>query len=791
MLNPYSIAELQSLILFLGASAAEIKEYKENWRETPVLRQGGRFAADKGNPSSSAVNIESKTLLLEAVRSAQNAATDFVSKLPEKDKTTIARAVNSPVFNRLKNDIKGLLPELSRSSFDRVMDEIKDSNRPLGDRLKKMGYIAIKELGALSQSSPSDISVLLLAIFGTPIMLAALNPSLEDEFVAIDSEENHKINLITRGIISVSVALAIDNSTSILKEVHDKAKNSIEKDEQEHIAQELSDFKDKMIEQLHEAVSVEAGKRCLSKINKELKNSTSQVKDFLAVGSVQDAKDKLGESLSSINDAVQQGGELASKKIDRIIHGSKELVEPEQDSNNKLKWIIAGAVAVTALAVGGAIIYNAETREIKEDEALDAGIDKAMNNLSKFLRKKDIDEVGSNLQEFNKIRKFATYTKSRFDEAKSQVEILNELGLPRDSVLAILKRERDPALPNQKHTVAQRVKELPKLIKSDEESAKLGLEWRKGIINAEIKYGKTINNIAKAEPKDVLPTGWRSGLGLAYNPGRNVFITENPQDPEVQASYQEFMKLLDKGVSSTTVKELTKEELDNSNAEILERANSGERLSLIASYPQPDAEGQEKMNERIKECIKYADEYTRYINGSLGTVHVGSVGVAIAEKDKNTEDFAFKEAVSNRNSPFARSGGMSDKSNIYSVGTNPSATFESRAAAWHELSHVMEYEKKLSPLTWNYIESRYNPVARTAIKSLPESVRSTQQIQEKGGHDFPYSYTAKEYRSPKPEDRNSELISTAVQMMTNPVNLHRAATIDREHLMFGLFAMDK
>jgi len=811
MLNPYSIAEAQSILLALSASLIEVKEYKEDWRKSPVLRQGGRFASNKrSSTADNQTEIRVKDFLTDAANAAKEKATEFISKLPEKDRAAINKVIDSPVFDRLKDGIKELLPEVNRSGFDRTMDEIRDTRRPLKERIEKMAYVAAKELEAAHQSldlslpktaigtNPfarnfvhSDINTFMAAAFGLPVMLAALNPSLEDEFMATDPEQNHRINLIIRGITAVGVALAVYNSGKLLSKVHDKAKDLIEEDEKQRFAQEASDFRNKMMEQLYTAVSVEAGKKRLNDLTTQLKTKAAKARDFLAVDSVQEAKDKLGESLGNINDSVQQGYGFASKKIDRIIHGSEEPIEPEHNDNSKLKWIIAGAVAVTALAVGGAVIYKAETREIEEDEALDGGIDKAMNDLSKFLRKKDIDEVGGNLQEFNKTRKFATYTRTKFDEAKSQVDTLDELGLSRDSVLDVLKREKDPTLPKQKHTVAQRVKELPMLVKSDDESAKLGVEWRKGIINAEIKYGATISDITKAEPKDVLPKGWKSGLGMTYNPVRKVFAKETPQDPKTQASYQKFMKLLDKGVSNTTVKELTKEKLDNSNAELLKQAEPGKPLGLIAAYPQPNAEKQRQINERIKECAKYADEYTHYINGSLGTVHVGSVGVAVVEKDKKTGTLVSRGVANNGAIPFASSGRMNDKSSVYNVGTDPSATFESRTVAWHELSHVMEHEKKLSPLTWNYIESRYNPLARAAIKSLPESVRSTQEIQEKGGHDFPYSYTAKEYRTPNPEDRNSELISTAVQMMTNPVNLHRAATTDREHLMFGLFAMDK
>jgi hypothetical protein len=810
MLNPVSILQLQAALATLEAALGDVKEYKEDWRKTPVLRQGGRFASSNPSSSSEQVNIKIKDFLTDAVIAAQSESIKFIDGLPPKEQAAVKKVIASPSFTRLKEGVEKLLPEVHRNAFDRAIDEIKDSRRPLKERIKKMGYVASKELEAaratLDLSLPktvagqvpglkllarSDINTFIAAVFGIPMMCAALNPFLEDEFAATDPEKSHRINLILRAVTAVGVAASIYTATGKLKDVHKKAGELIEEDDKQRFIKETTEFRDKLMQKLHEAVSVESGKHQLDILNSQLSSKVSAIKDFFAVSSVEEARTKLSGVLKGVNSSFRQGYDTTSAKINQLIHGTPPPPESEEKDNSKLKYIIAGSVIAAALAVGGAVIYKAETRELKEDEALDGGLDTAMNSLGKFLRKSDIEEVGGELQEFNKTRKLAVYTGTRFDSAKKQADTLNELGLSRDSVLDVLKREKDPALPKQKHTVAQRVKELPNLIESDTESAKLGIEWRKGIINAEIKYGETISDIAKAEKKDVLPRGWHSGIGLSYHPGRTKFAHEEPKDSGTQVAYQKFMKLLDKGVSNTKVERLSQEEIDKDNLDTIKKAKEYTPTAGIVHLPQL-AENQEKIEQRIKDCTEYASEFGRHINGSLGTVKVDSFAVADTWGGIKKDKVYIKKIENNGAIPFAMSGAMNNGDNLYNVGTDPAATFDARSTAWHELSHVMEYEKKLSPLTWNYIDSRYNPVAKAVLKAIPEEIAVSQQIQEQGGHDFPYRYTAKEYLSPgDPTHRNSELVSTAVQMMTNPVNLHRAATIDREHLMFGLFAMDK
>lgn len=130
----YAIAQFQSILLefSLLQAASEAKEYKEDWRKNPVLRQGGRFAS---SVQKGAGDVEQR--VEQSVKKALNATNQRIdqikaslAKLGESAQGKLRTIFQSAPMDEARAKIGDALEEVSpeaREAFDDINDEISSA----------------------------------------------------------------------------------------------------------------------------------------------------------------------------------------------------------------------------------------------------------------------------------------------------------------------------------------------------------------------------------------------------------------------------------------------------------------------------------------------------------------------------------------------------------------------------------------------------------------------------------------------------------------------------------------
>lgn len=182
----YELLQLQGIVLEIALiSASEVKEYKEDWRKTPVLRQGGRFASsvktavvDTTNRAEQGIksSIEALSKQIEEFRESlselggiaqQKLRNIFQSKPMDEAKEKIGVVLEevSPeakeAFDEINNEISSALNEGDRldealaKAQKKAEDNLKKSLDSIGDSIKErqMSLLAMGIVGALTATT--------------------------------------------------------------------------------------------------------------------------------------------------------------------------------------------------------------------------------------------------------------------------------------------------------------------------------------------------------------------------------------------------------------------------------------------------------------------------------------------------------------------------------------------------------------------------------------------------------------------------------------------------------------
>ncbi len=128
----YELAKLQGILLessLLSAATPEVKEYKEDWRKNPILRQGGRFASNvKTAVGDTEGGIEQS--LKNTITSANKGIDQIkasIAKLEGAAQEKLRAIFQSAPMNKAKDEIGGVIEEISpeaKEAFDEVNEEI-------------------------------------------------------------------------------------------------------------------------------------------------------------------------------------------------------------------------------------------------------------------------------------------------------------------------------------------------------------------------------------------------------------------------------------------------------------------------------------------------------------------------------------------------------------------------------------------------------------------------------------------------------------------------------------------
>lgn len=126
----YELAKLQSLQLetVLIIAASEVKEYKEDWRNTPILRQGGRFASKAKSAIDKKLELSEQVVnnAIFSVNQRIDIIKDLFTRLNASAKEKLRKIFQSLPMNKAKEEIGQVLEDVSPEA-KQVFDEINES----------------------------------------------------------------------------------------------------------------------------------------------------------------------------------------------------------------------------------------------------------------------------------------------------------------------------------------------------------------------------------------------------------------------------------------------------------------------------------------------------------------------------------------------------------------------------------------------------------------------------------------------------------------------------------------
>jgi hypothetical protein len=507
--------------------------------------------------------------------------------------------------------------------------------------------------------------------------------------------------------------------------------------------------------------SIQISRETLQKCLEEARSGASAIREYTRTSGFESLSKDLSGAVSEIGDGfrggIKRGMRLFKKEVPS--KQEEENILPTEDktqsskNRKRLLYTVAGVTFAAAAVAAAAAIYSAETRELKDygasettettettegvafapdwrnlkkKDEIDSALDKGLNELGKFLRKDDIEKVRGDLQEYNNVLKSADIAKISFEESLKGMKVLSSEGITSNDVRDMLGREK--------------VRNFARL-------------QRKQVYEEQERF-KELSTGKERDGKPISPEGevWRKGL----------FSAE-----------KKYGKLIDKALITDKAKLMIKddyygEEIYDKNLFLPELENSSTDKNFYKEFTKALSEGKsgqktsvssvvydKSQRERIKESVEYAKEYSSYVNGDLHKVTIASAGKDIID-----------EALLGGIGPYMKPTiGLGHFDKYINIGTpyldkNP---YNPRTTIFHEMGHAVEVEKKLTPYTFDFIDNRkkvfYDP------------------------------YISKKYEVLGIKE-NSEVISMATQQLSSGKAIIGTAKSDREHLLFGLWALD-
>lgn len=363
-------------------------------------------------------------------------------------------------------------------------------------------------------------------------------------------------------------------------------------------------------------------------------------------------------------------------------------------------------------------------------------------NLTSAFERLDMEADQQEKAELLRTKLFGDDPKSSTLSARA-VRVLVDNDIDVEEIDSALKREKARGHQNRSHSFANRIEEYVELVSTrnvwDYNRAD-SIEWHKGIIDAEIKYGEQIDAMSRI-------------------PLVNVFSSKT------SVVYKDFISTIKKGKTGKVQIRTVDDKFIKDNSS---------RISPNAKFYkegfEADFAGQRLVNikERIKEVSDASTTLAGLSNIDFETIVIGH-GKGLTPNSKasgtNNGSRGFTREIK-KDLAYIEVGLMHD--NVF--------------LGFHETGHVLEHHSlHLSRISGDYAKSgRYIDGGSKNI----DSIVTTRT-------DFADQYVGKLYVNSDGTIRSTEVVSSGCQELSTPERLHRIAITDPDYLRFTLYALDR
>ena len=267
-----------------------------------------------------------------------------------------------------------------------------------------------------------------------------------------------------------------------------------------------------------------------------------------------------------------------------------------------------------------------------------------------------------------------------------------------------------------------------------EEQRKQSYIWHKGIVEAELKYGDSIDDLVSSNQLN--EKNKYNSLLKKVSDGKSAADPVAHINKKISLSFR---------VSDDDVNPLAKQRIVNvakQAQEILSMSNVQPNVEVgsFPSYPRPFYYAYEWYKKTVEGKIRQLLPY-------------------IQEKDLN----------------------LKTGDGIINAGNRLFGS--DRFVGFHETGHAIEIKAGLVDVSKNYIDSRQISSKEMLLKDDGRG-RAFEKSETYIPTDFVDQYTSKKY------DYATELTSMSVQNLANPSLLKNACKEDREHILYGLWVLD-
>lgn len=328
---------------------------------------------------------------------------------------------------------------------------------------------------------------------------------------------------------------------------------------------------------------------------------------------------------------------------------------------------------------------------------------------------------------------------SKIGDVRKLVTVLEKEQIDSGKVLDALRREvtQDNRLKRTgaPHSFSERLKKYVDLsMGCDKNKGAIGLECRKGIIDAELKYGEHLDLIHQISPAQVFSPSART-----------------------QKTYQNFLKSIATGKKNQT------------KTQAVDRAFAKERLLGDGNFVLNGTKAINKypidMGSRIVEVQQEVGNASSLSNTKLHDIFVGYF-------EPKRQKGVYRNDGSRGYAIQLQRG--TETINYIQVGLFG----RTRELAFHETGHFIEDANKMAQTSVDYILSR-------KTKGKPALIDNREVVKT----DFLNPYTGKTYGELGREDA-TEVVSMGLQSLADIFGTQRAVREDIDHLRYTLFALD-
>ena len=330
----------------------------------------------------------------------------------------------------------------------------------------------------------------------------------------------------------------------------------------------------------------------------------------------------------------------------------------------------------------------------------------------------------------------------KIGDVRKLVMVLEKDKIDPREVLGALQREiaqdkRMKRAATASHSFSERLKEYVELSTKSDKNKAIEIAWKKGVIDAELKYGEHIDKVHSI------------GLAQVFN-----------ESKKTKKIYRDFLSAVKEGKTNQTTTSIVDKEFVDEYGEAFKQ---GERFVLEGSHKYRGSEFD--IMTRLREVKEATTEASGLANVNLGNIFVGHL-------EGTTEDAARG---------FARTIRVKYDNVVTETIHYLQAGFmgDSRTLAFHEAGHFTEDAKDLVKTSVNYIASR-------KTKGTPNLIDGREVVNT----DFMTSYTAKTYGKLGKETA-TEVVSVGMENLSSVYSLHSIVQKDIDHLRYTLFALDK